>query len=257
MAGGILAKLCANSRRAVREGVYKTGRAGERSGTDLVGAIRGCGGNAVISEVKFASPSAGAIRDAQDPGDIARQMVRGGAAAISVLTQPHLFGGSPEYLARVREAVSVPILMKDITVDASQVDAARRLGADCILLIQAVFDGGHASGMADMVGMAHDYDMQVLVEVHDASELESALATECDIIGVNNRNLDTLDVSLSTTERVMAGYSDPRPVVSESGVRSPRDIRYLRGCGASAFLVGTGIMERGNVKGGVQRLVDA
>ena len=255
---GVLARLCGNSRRALREGVYETGRDGEISGTKMGAALTRRGaGMRIISEIKFASPSLGVIRGEQDPGHIARQMVEGGAAAVSVLTQPYLFGGSPDYFARVRGAVDVPLLMKDIVVDRLQVEAAHRLGADCILLIQAVFDNGHARDMDGFVDAAHDYGMQVLVEVHDHTELEAALATECDIVGVNNRNLDTLEISLETTRSVLAGYSDPRPAVSESGIESPKDILYLKECGASAFLVGTGKMRHGNVKGGVRRLVEA
>ena len=253
---GTLARLCENSRRAIKEGIYYTGDAGERSGTTMSGSFQ-TRETAILSEIKFASPSLGTIRDMQDPGEVATQMVQGGAAAISVLTQPYLFGGSPEYLARVRRAVRVSILMKDIVVDAVQIEAARRLGADCILLIQAVFDAGHAHDMDGMIERAHRYGMQVLAEVHDTHELESALHTKCDIIGVNNRNLDTLEISLETTKHVLAEYSDRRPAISESGIESPRDIIYLRGCGASAFLVGTGIMRHGNVKGGVRRLAES
>lgn len=258
MAAGTLERLCANSRKAIREGVYKTGAPGEQGKTDMIKSILADRrGAAIIAEIKFASPSAGTIRKVQDPGYIAMQMADGGAAAISVLTQPYLFGGSPEYLARVREAVSIPILMKDIIVDIRQIDAAHRLGADCILLIQAVFDGRYASGMHAMIQRAHDYGIQVLVEVHDTDELENALRTDCDIMGVNNRNLDTLSISLETTRRVLDGYSDRRPAISESGIHSIQDIEYLQGCGAAAFLVGTGIMEQDNVKGGVRRLVGA
>ncbi|MBI1658124.1 MAG: indole-3-glycerol-phosphate synthase [Thaumarchaeota archaeon] len=256
MMSGTLARLCENSRRALQEGIYDTGDAGERSDIRMSEALQ-TREIAIISEIKFASPSLGTIRDTQDPGEVATQMVQGGAVAISVLTQPYLFGGSPEYLAQVRKVVRVPILMKDIVVDAIQIEAARRLGADCILLIQAVFDAGHAHDMDGMIDTAHGYGMQVLAEVHDTHELESALATKCDIIGVNNRNLDTLEISLETTKRVLAGYADHRPAISESGIESSSDIAYLKGCGASAFLVGTGIMRHGNVKGGVRRLVES
>ena len=256
MMSGTLARLCENSRRAIKEGIYDTGDTGERSDTRMSEALR-TRETAIISEIKFASPSLGTIRDMQDPGEVATQMVQGGAVAISVLTQPYLFGGSPEYLARVRQAVRVPILMKDIVVDVAQIEAARRLGADCILLIQAVFDAGYAHDMDGMIDMAHRYGMQVLAEVHDTPELESTLATKCDIIGVNNRNLDTLEISLETTKHVLAGYADHRPAISESGIESPSDIAYLKGCGASAFLVGTGIMKHGNVKGGVRRLAES
>ena len=254
---GTLTKLAENSRRAVADGVYETGSSKGRGGVRFSGALERAEGAAIISEIKFASPSQGTIRGTEDPARIAVEMVAGGASALSVLTQPHLFGGSPEYFMKVRGAVSVPMLMKDIVVDHRQVDAAVRMGADCILLIQAVFDAGYASDIDGFIGRAHRGGIQVLLEVHDRTELDSALATGCDIIGVNNRNLDTLEVSLETTRHVLEGYEDPRPAISESGIRSPVDIRYLRECGADAFLVGTGIMERGNVKGGVRALVDS
>lgn len=254
---GTLAKLAGNSRRAVADGLYETGSSQKQGMTRFGGALEHAEGAAIISEIKFASPSQGTIRGTEDPAGIAVEMVAGGASAISVLTQPHLFGGSPEYFMKVREAVSVPMLMKDIVVDRRQVDAAVRMGADCILLIQAVFDAGYASDMDGFIERAHRGGVQVLLEVHDRAELDSALATGCDMVGVNNRNLDTLEVSLETTRRVLEGYGDPRPAISESGIRSPADIRYLRECGADAFLVGTGIMERGNVKGGVRALVDS
>ena len=257
MTGGTLARLAANSRRAVDSGVYGVDRLMERCSTDFVRALEREEGAAVISEIKFSSPSMGTIRRAEDPVRIAEEMVAGGASALSVLTQPHLFGGSPEYFMKVRNAVGVPMLMKDIILDHAQVEAARRMGADCILLIQAVFDAGYASDMDGFIRAAHRNGTQVLLEVHDRKELDSALATDCDLVGVNNRNLDTLEVSLETTGMVLDGYSDPRPVVSESGIRSPEDVRYLRRCGADAFLVGTGIMGRGNVKGGVRGLVDS
>lgn len=254
---GTLARLAENSRQALADGVYGTGVPGGRSRTPFGRTLGEAEGAAIISEIKFASPSQGTIRGTEDPARIASEMVAGGASALSVLTQPHLFGGSPGYFTSVREAVSVPMLMKDIVVDHRQVDAAIRMGADCVLLIQAVFDAGHAADIGSFIERAHLGGIQVLLEVHDRAELGSALATDCDIIGVNNRNLDTLEVSLETTKMVLAGYDDPRPVISESGIRSPEDIRYLRQCGADAFLVGTGIMNQGNVKGGVRALVDS
>lgn len=254
---GTLAKLAENSRQAVADGVYEIGPSMGRCGTPFDKALGNAKGAAIISEIKFASPSQGTIRGTEDPAGIATKMVAGGAAALSVLTQPHLFGGSPAYFMKVREAVSVPMLMKDIVVDYRQVDAAVRMGADCVLLIQAVFDAGHAADISSFTDRAHRGGIQVLLEVHDRAELEAALATDCDIIGVNNRNLDTLEISLETTRLVLAGYDDPRPAISESGIRSPEDVRYLRNCGADAFLVGTGIMAQGNVKGGVRSLVDS
>ena len=150
------------------------------------------------------------------------------------------------------------MLMKDVVVDRVQVKAAGRIGADCILLMQAIFDGGHASGdIGEFIDMAHDNNVQVLLEVRNKTELKSALSTKCDVIGVNNRNLDTLEVSLDTTKSVLEGYNDGRMVVSESGIKKPSDIQYLSDCGANAFLVGTTIMGRSSVRDGVRTLVES
>lgn len=257
MAGGMLARLAANSRKAVAEGTYDVGAEMGRSGDDLAGIISAGGGPVLITEVKFASPSRGTIREACDPADVARQMVAGGASALSVLTQPHLFGGSPGNFMRVRAAVGVPMLMKDVVVDRVQVDAAAGMGADCVLLIQSLFDAGLASGLDSMIGYCHGAGLAVLLEVHTRAELDSALRTEADLIGINNRSLDTLEVDLGTTCRVLEGVDAGRPVVSESGISSPEDVRRLRGCGADAFLVGSGIMGRGDVGAAVRELAGA
>lgn len=255
---GTLQRLAENSRRAIDDGIYNVQDTHHHTRHDMAGAIKAKReGACIISEVKFASPSLGIITTHTDHTAISQKMVSGGAAAISVLTQPYLFGGSPEYFTEIRESVSVPMLMKDIILDHTQIDAASNIGADCILLIQAIFDAGHACNIDEYISKAHDYNMQVLLEVHSDRELESALKTDCDIIGVNNRNLDTLKISLDTTEHVLRNYADERPAISESGIESPDDIVYLNGCGASAFLVGTSIMKGGNIKRGVERLVKA
>lgn len=255
---GTLQRLAENSRRAIDDGIYNVQNTHHHIRHDMVGVIKAKrAGACIISEVKFASPSLGTITTYTDHTTISQKMVSGGAAAISVLTQPYLFGGSPKYFTEIRESVSVPMLMKDIILDHTQIDAAFNIGADCILLIQAIFDAGHASNIDEYISKAHDYNMQVLLEVHSDGELESALKTDCDIIGVNNRNLDTLKISLNTTEHVLRDYADERPAISESGIESPDDIVYLNGCGASAFLVGTSIMKGGNIKRGVERLVKA
>ena len=253
----ILAKLAKNSLSAIGRGVYEV--------SNTVGRSKGHFSHMdsrqkahIISEIKFASPSFDTIRATEDPAKLAMEMVAGGAAALSVLTQPYLFKGSPEYFMRIRKAVPVPMLMKDIVVDHVQVEAAGRMGADCILLIQAIFDNGYATGGVDeFIETAHGCGVQVLLEVHDKTELKSALATKCDVIGVNNRNLDTLEISLDTTKSVLEGYNDDRPTVSESGIKEPSDIRYLRDCGADAFLVGTSIMRQNNVREGVRALAES
>lgn len=268
--GGMLARLVENSRAALREGVYDDPPAGRPSGPRgaLARAVRraaASGRAPVIAEVKFASPSMGTIRKGGDPAAIAGDMAAGGACALSVLTQPRLFGGSPAALAAVRAALpAMPILMKDIVVDARQIDAARVLGADCILLMQSLFDGGHLSGMDGMVGRAHDLGLEVLAEAHTPEEFRHAAASGADLLGINNRDLDTLEVDLGATGAVLAGgrgaaAAAGRPVVSESGISSPRDVARLRAAGADAFLVGTGIMsaEGGNVEKAVAGLVGA
>lgn len=267
--GGMLARLVENSRAALREGVYDDPPLGRPCGPRgaLSGAVRraaASGRAPVIAEVKFASPSMGAIREGGDPASIASDMVSGGACALSVLTQPRLFGGSPGSLAAVRAALPrTPVLMKDIVIDARQIDAAHALGADCVLLMQSLFDGGHLSGMGDMVARAHSLGLEVLAEAHTAEEFGHAAASGADLLGVNNRNLDTLEVDLGATAEVLAGgraaAARGRPVVSESGISSPADIARLRAAGAGAFLVGTGIMsaEGGNIEKAVAGLVGA
>lgn len=255
----ILAKLAKNSRLEVEHGTYERGGcSAKQCETRFSQTGSRQRGAAIISEVKFASPSCNAIRPAEDPARLAVEMVDGGAVALSVLTQPYLFKGSPEYFMKVRNAVSVPMLMKDVVVDRVQVEAAGRMGADCILLMQAIFDEGHASGdIGEFIDVAHDNGVEVLLEVRSKTELKSALSTKCDIIGVNNRNLDTLEISLSTTKSVLEGYSDSRLVVSESGIKEPSDIQYLSSCGADAFLIGTAIMGRSSVRDGVRMLVES
>lgn len=267
--GGMLRTLVENSRAAVREGVYDDLPRGRPSGPRgaVSGAVRRAaesGANPVIAEVKFASPSMGAIREGGDPAAIAGMMAAGGACALSVLTQPRLFGGSPAALAAVRAALPrMPLLMKDIVVDGRQVDAAASLGADCVLLMQCLFDGGLLSGMGSLVDRAHSLGLEVLAEAHTAAEFERAAASGADLLGVNNRNLDTLEVDLGATKEVLSGGRAPlaagRPIVSESGIAGPPDVARLRAAGAGAFLVGTGVMSAagGNVEKAVAGLVGA
>ncbi|CAI9831334.1 Indole-3-glycerol phosphate synthase [Nitrosopumilaceae archaeon] len=251
----MLGRLVENSRQEVAAGTYEAGGDGSGCGTGLAEAVRARRGRAVIAEVKFASPSRGTITSG-DPAGIARRMEAGGAAAISVLTQPRLFGGSPGNLAAVRGAVGIPVLMKDIIVDARQVDAAARLGADCILLIQAVFDRGHAGNMGALLSRARGLGLGVLVEAHDEGEFGRAASSGADIVGINNRDLDTLEVDPGTTCRVLGGGDRDGPVISESGISGPDDVRRLRGCGADGFLVGSAIMG-GDVESATRGLAEA
>ncbi len=239
---------------ALADGVYERATDYDlcASDRDLLFDIKNATHAAVISEIKFASPSEGKLRTVSDPAHIATQMINGGAKGLSVLTQPHLFGGSPEYFAKVRQAVDVPLLMKDIIIDTQQIDAASCIGADYILLIQSVFQSGllvavcdanngdlsdtihndtthndtthndttrvnmphrnltgdtnYTRTLDDLISYAHKKDLGVLLEVHTIQEYMSALHTDADIIGINNRNLDTLVIDVGVTCDILSEY---------------------------------------------------
>lgn len=258
MAGSILKRLVSNSQAAIDDGVYDVDCSLQQSTKDLLQMIRAGSAHAtLLAEIKFASPSLGKIRTLTEPASVARQMISGGAGALSVLTQPNLFHGLPEYFIKVRKAVDVPLLMKDIMVDRVQVDAAQKMGADCMLVIQSLYDRGHLKEIDEFIAYGHRKGLKVLLEVHTRQEFQNALKTEADLIGINNRDLDTLEIDIGTTEAVLDGYEKTRPILSESGVETPEDIRYLRRCGADAFLVGSSIMKSGDIEGHVRRLVNA
>ena len=187
-------------------------------------------------------------------------MIRGGAKGLSVLTQPHLFGGSPEYFAKVRQSVDVPMLMKDIVIHKKQIDAAACIGADYILLIQAVFDMFFDNETLDeYMTHAHQKGLGILLEVHTAREYKRAQSTKADIVGINNRNLDTLAIDTDTTRSILSRHRDKggRIVISESGIASPEDIRSMRSCGADGFLVGSSIMKSRDVEKATREMVNA
>lgn len=259
MTDDILRRLAGNSQAALDDGTYEIDVELCGSELDMLDEIRSSTHAALITEIKFESPSEGRLRTEADPAAIAARMIAGGARALSVLTQPRLFGGSPGHFASVRQAVSVPMLMKDIIVDTRQIDAARRMGADYILLIKSIFEHGYASD-ADVdafVDYAHRNGLGVLLEVHTTQEYMGALQTEADIIGINNRNLDTLRTDVGTTGAILSECPKDRPVVSESGIAAPEDIVMLHGQGADAFLVGSSIMKSSDIEGTVRGLVQA
>jgi indole-3-glycerol phosphate synthase len=209
---------------------------------DFAGALRAkidAGQPAVIAEIKKASPSRGVLRPDFDPASIAASYARGGAACLSVLTDREYFQGAPEYLAAAREASGLPALRKDFIVDDWQIAEARVLGADAILLIVAALDPGELDALA---ALAREYGMAVLPEVHDAAELDRALALDTPLVGINNRNLRTFDVALSTTLELLPRIPRDRVVVAESGILARSDAALLREHGVDAFLVGEAFM---------------
>jgi len=209
---------------------------------DFVGAMRAKisrGQAAVIAEIKKASPSKGLLRADFDPAAIAKSYAAHGAACLSVLTDRDFFQGAPEYLAAARSACDLPVLRKDFMLDAYQVFEARALGADCILLIVAALA---LAQLQELEAAAHALGMAVLVEVHDAAELERALMLSTPLIGINNRDLRNFDTRLETTLELLPRIPAERIVVTESGIRTRADADSMRAKGVHAFLVGEAFM---------------
>ena len=209
---------------------------------DFVAALRSkveSGKAAVIAEIKKASPSKGVLRDDFIPADIAQSYAEHGAACLSVLTDRQFFQGSVDCLKQARASWQLPVLRKDFMVDAYQVYEARAMGADCILLIAACLDDAQ---MADMEAIARSLDMAVLVEVHDAAELQRALRLRTPLVGINNRNLHTFEVSLETTLGMLGDVPADRLLVTESGILNRADVVRMQDAGVHAFLVGEAFM---------------
>lgn len=243
----------------IDSGYYRCIKAQNKVNASLKASILTCKANAVISEIKAASPSAGTIRSAVDSAVIAKAMQRGGAVGLSVLTEPRHFKGSLQALSQAREAVNLPILMKDIVIVLDQIDAAQKIGANAVLLIQALFDRDCCEVDVDKaIAYAHSLGLEVLLETHTETEYTKAVETKADLIGINNRNLATLKIDLDTTKTILQKHGKAgKAVISESGLKSASDLQFLRGCGADAFLIGSSIMQTDDVESKVKEFVEA
>jgi indole-3-glycerol phosphate synthase len=224
---------------------------------DFCAALRAkarANGQAIIAEVKKASPSRGVLAEGFDPGRIARSYESGGAAAISVLTDERYFQGGLGDLIVAREAAALPALRKDFTIDRAQIVEAAAHGADAVLLIAAIL---HERQLRDFRELAARYRMAALVEVHNRAELDAAVASGAELIGVNNRDLATFEVTLETSLRLAGRMPAGALLVSESGIHDARDIAKLRAAGYHAFLVGEHLMKSGDPEGALRRLAAA
>ncbi len=211
---------------------------------DFIGAIRAkiaAGNAAVIAEIKKASPSKGVIRADFNPAEIAKSYEQGGAACLSVLTDVEYFQGSAEYLLQARAACNLPVLRKDFMIDMYQVYEARAMGADCILLIAAAID---LAKMRELENIAHMLGMAVLVEVHNGEELDLALQLNTPLLGINNRNLRTFDVTLQTTLDLLPRIGSEKIIVTESGIFTKDDVKLMRDNHVHTFLVGEAFMRQ-------------
>ncbi|TAN53264.1 MAG: indole-3-glycerol phosphate synthase TrpC [Methylococcaceae bacterium] len=260
----ILKKILARKREEIAERSAQTPLAELRRLADNADAPRGfvkalqhkiaLGQAGVIAEIKKASPSKGVIRADFHPAAIARSYASHGAACLSVLTDRDFFQGAEDYLRAARAACALPVLRKDFTIAEYQVLEARAIAADCILLIAAALDDAQ---MHDLAQCAADLGMDVLVEVHDGAELERALTLDLPLIGINNRNLRTFEVSLQTTLDLLGAIPPGRIVVTESGIFTPQDVALMRSNGVHTFLVGESFMRADEPGGKLAELFGA
>ena len=215
----------------------------------LIDAIEGCHGPPVIAEVKPKSPSAGILKQNLDVNAQAEAYEAGGAVGISVLTEPDYFGGNLENLTKVRQNVTLPVLRKDFIIDDYQILESSSYGADAVLLIVSCL----GDGLPDFVDLVEDIGLEALVECHSRTEVEKAVSAGATLIGVNNRNLDTMKIDLNLTKELAKYVPEDRILVSESGINTPDDVRFLLDSGARAVLIGTVLMKAENVE---QKLIE-
>ncbi len=229
--------------RLNRPGLHKT--------IDFFSAVKRKNDISIIAEVKKASPSKGIIREDFDPLEIAKEYNSANVQAISVLTEKNFFLGCDDYLVKIRQNIPIPVLRKDFIIDLWQVYQSRYMGADAVLLIVSLLSDEE---LKKFQVVANILGMQCLVEVHDRDEAERALESGARIIGINNRNLKTFDVDLKTTERLMNYIPHDRAVISESGIKTPEDMSYLKSVGVDAVLIGETLMRAQSIKDKIEEL---
>ena len=258
----VLARICADKRDDLEARKRSRPFADVAAAARIAAAPRGfasrlagtvaAGGYGLIAEIKRASPSKGLIRADFDPTAIARAYAAGGAVCLSVLTEVRYFQGDDSYLVESHDAVDLPILRKDFLLDPYQVVESRAIGADCVLLIMAAIDDGQAGELAST---ASELGMDVLVEVHNRAELERAAKLEAPLIGINNRNLATLEVDIATTEALAPMVPSGKLIVSESGLFTSSDLARMAAAGVRCFLVGESLMRQDDVEGATRALL--
>jgi indole-3-glycerol phosphate synthase len=263
--------LARSAAQSIAEGYYRdlgktpAGGMGHRS---LKDSILRSKHTPLIAEIKFTSPAEGKLRPAGDVKKIARSYERGGVSAISVLTEPKHFDGDLHYLPLVKKAVKVPVLMKDVIIDPVQIDAGAEMGADAVLFIAAIFANKLATvSLKEMFSRARSRGLEVLFEAHTEKEYMLALESEADVVGINNRNLDNLEVSLAASKSLLSAGRERRErlkttgkdklVISESGIKTRREIEELRALGADGFLVGSAFMKSADLEAEVRSLTGA
>lgn len=252
-----MGKLVNDAKKRIRSGYYNIKTDIVHRPVSLKRAVKSATNNAIIGEIKPISPALGPLRPNLDPVDVALKIAKGGAIALSILTEPDNFGGSLSNLLQIRRHMGVPLLMKDIIIDKTQVETGAKVGADCVLLIDSVFSRQGVDSLTGMIGMAHDNQLEVLLEVHRKDELVRALKSDADIIGINNRNLETFKTDLGTTAELISAVQDraEKIIVSESGFAKAEDIRRLKSVGVDGFLIGSSIMLSEDLESKVREFV--
>ena len=251
--------LARDAKETINEGYYEVSTQISTPSVSLKKAILESKHIPIITEIKAASPSLGTIRKNFNPEEVAKAMENGGAVGISVLTEPKNFKGSLGRLTKVRKATKLPILMKDIIISPTQLETASKIGANAVLLIEALFERKYCEcDIKEMIAQAQSKNLEVLLETHNEEEFQSAINSDADLIGINNRNLGTLKVDLGVTKRILEkNDAHGKIIVSESGIKTPADLRFLHERGAHAFLIGSAIMMSGNIEEKVKEFVMA